>query len=439
MGQRVFVIAGDNEALRALPELVDGDIEIAMLQSSNEALWELQQIAPDVLVADYDLPGFSGLDLADLVPNFAPDTRVVLCARNPQGDVQKQAAQHGVFRLLTGNSSPADIQAALADALKHIPPPRPEPEPVIEPEIVVAPPAPAPVRPPRPAPEPAPAPSRMTGPPPVSARPAPAPANSGISKAPPQASARPTAAPPNSGVSKAPQQVSARPTAAPANSGVSKAPQQVSARPTAAPPNSGVSKAPQQVSARPEPVQRASAPSVSQRPSAQAAARPATPTPPPVAAPPPAAPPSADDDWATTKSRKQGGPLVLTTQTLAPLVAKLKDLGMQLGAQATVLTDRWGVPLVQEGQTSLPLPPFLPLLATSFSTMVDYTRQLHSNTGNGLYMHEGDRYDIYIFDVGKQFLLMMIFDKVVAASKLGSVWLYAKRAVRELAEELEHD
>jgi len=139
----------------------------------------------------------------------------------------------------------------------------------------------------------------------------------------------------------------------------------------------------------------------------------------------------------TNKFKKQSGALVLTAESLAPLIVKLKELGMQLGAQATVLTDRWGVPLVQEGHTSLPLPPFLPLLATSFSTMVDYTRQLHSDQGSGLYMHEGDRYDIYIFDVGKRFLLVMIFDKDIAVSKLGSVWVYAKRAVRELADELE--
>ncbi len=185
-----------------------------------------------------------------------------------------------------------------------------------------------------------------------------------------------------------------------------------------------MSKAPQQVSARPTAPTRSSAPPpVSSRPT-------------PVSARSNPAPPPAEEA-VTNKFKKQSGALVLTAESLAPLIAKLKELGMQLGAQATVLTDRWGVPLVQEGHTSLPLPPFLPLLATSFSTMVDYTRQLHSDQGSGLYMHEGDRYDIYIFDVGKRFLLVMIFDKDIAVSKLGSVWVYAKRAVRELADELE--
>lgn len=394
MGYRVFVVAGDNEVLRSLPSVVAQDVELSMLQSSNEALWELQQGAPDVLVADYDLPGFSGLDLADLVPDFAPDTRVILCARNPQGDLSAQALEHGIFRLLAGSTTPEEIQVAVGEALLHIPAPRPEP--VVQPEREA--PQPVPVQA---APAMRPAPRSTTSP-------APAPAG--------------RAGPPT--VSKAPTPISRAPAPAPA----SKGPPPVSARPSAAPPHAPMSKGPPPVSARPAPTTRSSAPPpVSARPVARA--RPVT--------EPLSAPPAAVEESSGSKMKKHGGSLVLTAENLAPLVAKLKDLGLQLGAQATVLTDRWGVPLVQEGQTSLPLPPFLPLLATSFSTMVDYTRQLHSDQGSGLYMHEGDRYDIYIFDVGRQFLLVMIFDKMIAVSKLGSVWVYAKRAVRELADELE--
>lgn len=391
MGQRVFVVAGDNTVLQHLPAVLNSDLDVSMLQSSNEALWELQQIAPDVLIADNDLPGFSGLDLADLVPNFAPDTRVVLISRKADAELISQANQRGVFQVLDQNPAHDAVVQAVEAALQAQPVARPEPE-----IVAVA---------PEPEPEPVverSAPTRgMAGPPSVSKAP------SGIAKGPPQ-------------VSKAPQP-----------GAMSKAPQQVSARPLPAPPRAKI--APPPVSARPEPVSRAAPPQVSARPAAQQRVQP----PAQQEAPPPSPAPATSDDTGGFKFKKQGGSLVLTAETLAPLVAKLKDLGMQLGAQATILTDRWGVPLVEEGRTSLPLPPFLPLLATSFSTMIDYTRQLHNDHGSGLYMHEGDRYDIYIFDVGKQFLLMMIFDKAIAASKLGSVWLYAKRAVRELADELE--
>ncbi|MBA3468554.1 MAG: response regulator [Herpetosiphonaceae bacterium] len=408
MGYRVFVVAGENEALRSLPSIVADNVELSMLQSSNEALWELQQGAPDVLVADYDLPGFSGLDLAALVPDFAPDTRVVLCSRTPQGDLAEQAEQSGIFRLLAGSATLAEINVAVNEALAHIPPPRPEPV-YVEPEVIEVIPVAAPTPAPLPPLVPRPAPSGRAGPPQVSKAPTPASrtmaAAAQMSRAP--GSDRSAAPPPNAPISKAPPAVSPRPSSAPPNAPMSKAPQRVSARPTPAPPRSS---APPPVSARPIPPPARSAPA--------AAAAPA-------------------EEALVTRFKKQSGALVLTAESLAPLIAKLKELGMQLGAQATVLTDRWGVPLVQEGHTSLPLPPFLPLLATSFSTMVDYTRQLHSDQGSGLYMHEGDRYDIYIFDVGQRFLLVMIFDKEIAVSKLGSVWVYAKRAVRELADELE--
>ncbi|MFD3163491.1 response regulator [Herpetosiphon sp. NSE202] len=418
MGYRVFVVAGDNTVLQSLSTAVTGEIELSMLQSSNEALWELQQIAPDVLIADYDLPGFSGLDLADLVPNFAPDTRVILVARSANPEVAEQAAQRGVFRFIDRNLTAVLVLDALDEALQAAPPPRPvEPEPVYEPE-------------PEPEPQPQ-APSRFAPPPSVSK--APAPAKMG--------------GPPP--VSKAPTPVARTTAPAPAPASISKGPPPVSPRPTAPPQRSRT--APPPVSARPAPATRSAPPPVSPRPAAQQPARPAAtparpattparPAAPIQQTPPPAQqtpPPASNADDVFGSKLRSGGSLVLTAETLAPLVAKLKDLGVQLGAQSTILTDRWGVPLVEEGHTSLPLPPFLPLLATSFSTMVDYTRQLHNDPGSGLYMHEGDIYDFYIFDVGKQFLLVMVFDKTIAAPKLGTVWLYAKRAVRELADELE--
>ncbi|HEY1014863.1 MAG TPA: response regulator, partial [Herpetosiphonaceae bacterium] len=113
MSYKVFVVAGDNQALSALPSAVGAGIDVVLLQSSNEALWELQQSAPDVLVADVDLPGFSGVDLADLVPNFAPDTKIMLCARQPRGQVDAPTAQ----RVLLGEQSPGQIAAALDEVL----------------------------------------------------------------------------------------------------------------------------------------------------------------------------------------------------------------------------------------------------------------------------------------------------------------------------------
>ena len=52
-----------------------------------------------------------------------------------------------------------------------------------------------------------------------------------------------------------------------------------------------------------------------------------------------------------------------------------------------------------------------------------------------LYMHEGNRYDLYCFDILQSFMLVIVFDKGGAATaKIGSVWVYAKRAIRDMQE-----
>lgn len=324
MSYKVFVVAGDNATLQSLSSITAADIDIHMLESSNEAMWELQNNAPAVIIADLNLQGFSGLDLADLVPNFAPDTQVMIHAPNPTSRLEAKAARHGVHRLLAGRHTPEQVRDALYTLLNYTP---------TAPETADQ----APV----PAPEPS---------------------------------------PPSAVLAPAPE-------------------------PEPSPP---------------------SAPSQRQTRSA-----------PPVEPDEPAAVETAESGRSVRRKASSGGALVVTQETIAPIRAKLQDLNLQLGAQATVITDKWGVTVVEEGRTTLPLQPFLPLIATSFSTMIDYTRQMHQDEGGGLYMHEGTRYDIYIFNVGQQFLLMMIFNKEIASSRLGSVWLYAKRAVRELAEELE--
>ncbi len=52
-------------------------------------------------------------------------------------------------------------------------------------------------------------------------------------------------------------------------------------------------------------------------------------------------------------------------------------------------------------------------------------------------MHEGTRYEIYAFNVGQRFILTVVFDKNVNAGKLGSVWVYTRRVIRQLETTIE--
>jgi len=79
----------------------------------------------------------------------------------------------------------------------------------------------------------------------------------------------------------------------------------------------------------------------------------------------------------------------------------------------------------------------LPLLSTGFSTTGEVARQLHETDATSVYIHEGANVDLYCFDVMQRFLLVLVFNKKVASSKIGAVWINAKRAIRELRDAFE--
>jgi predicted regulator of Ras-like GTPase activity (Roadblock/LC7/MglB family) len=75
-----------------------------------------------------------------------------------------------------------------------------------------------------------------------------------------------------------------------------------------------------------------------------------------------------------------------------------------------------------------------PLLATSFSTAHQLARHLQEQDSSAVYIHEGTRYDIYAFNISYRVILIVMFDKRVNPGKLGTVWVYAKRAMKQLQQ-----
>ncbi len=338
MAYRLLVIAGTNEALRALPEQLGDDVEVTLMESVNDALWELRSNPPEAIIADVDLPDMSGLDMAEIIPSFDVPTRVLLYSREYNPSAQKQAEERGVYSFLQGGTSISDMHTTLRAAMvaaRDTPPPQPHNGsdaasivPDRQPDVVVA-------HPTKPEPEP---------PVPVRKRTPPAP--------PPRKS--------SGSLRSAVQRSQSTPVAEPAP-------------------------APQ-----PHP-----------------------------------------------QRRRAGGTLVVTTDNLTPIQTIMGRLSQDLGTQCIMLTDRAGMVLVEVGSThTLPTMILLPLLSTSFSTTGEVARQLGEEDATTLYIHEGINYDLYCFDIAQRFLLVLVFNKKVASSKIGTVWISTKRAIRELQEVL---
>ena len=334
MAYRLLILPGTNQALRELANEFSSDVDVQVMDSANDALWEIRQSAPTAIVADTDLPGMSGLDLAEIVPNFGGATQIVLWSREPDAQVEKQAAQQGVHHFLSGPQSTEQLKNTVYNAMRQAP----------------------------------------------------------------------------TATDVAPEETPAAP-----------------ATPKVAPPPARPAEPARATHARAEPPPPAPAEARRAPPAAPATSK-AAPTPAPQAEPAPARRPSR---------RRPEGALVMTAEHIQPIKSRMNELLQEVGAECIILTDRNGMVLSEVGSSGgIPTMILLPMLSTSFSAAGQISQMLREPESNALYVQEGQHYDLYCFDLLQSFMLVLLFDKRASRSKIGTVWVYAKRAIRDIQEHL---
>ncbi len=103
-------------ALTALLSL-ETDIEVVGAAADGEIAWrELQRLKPDLLVTDIEMPGLSGLELAQRVQRHALATKVVIVTTFARAGFLRRALDAGVFGYLL-KDAPAE---QLAEALRKV-------------------------------------------------------------------------------------------------------------------------------------------------------------------------------------------------------------------------------------------------------------------------------------------------------------------------------
>jgi two-component system nitrogen regulation response regulator GlnG len=111
----------------------------------------------------------------------------------------------------------------------------------------------------------------------------------------------------------------------------------------------------------------------------------------------------------------------------------LSELRFEVGAQCVLLADVFGELVAEVGVTTeLDTASLVSLLAGGYATTFEMARQMGESRSLNLNFHEGERYDIYSSNVGDNFLLVILCDRQVGPSRVGMVWLYAKRAIEKL-------
>ena len=378
MAYRIVVVARANPVLRSLSGALSGDAEVQIFESANDALWSISTEPPDVVLSEIELDEMSGLDLAEIVPNFDPQTRVILWGNRLSNADRDRAQTAGVAKLLTGELN-LDIVRTTIRGVLDTPTSSPAPTPSPSPTVVTE---------------------------------------------------RVREATPMTDVESSPTEKSET---TQSSSSAEQAPRRQFTPARVVLPSR----------AEREAAERA-AREAAEREAAERAAREPSPARGGLAARSRAAaerrgqtPTSPTSVPTPTSWRSEGGHLIITEQNIAAIRSIMSQLGQDLGTQSIMLTDRAGMILVETGDKgNLPLMVVLPLLSTGFSTTGEVARQLREEDATSVYIHEGVNIDLYCFDVAQRFLLVLIFNKRVASSKIGAVWVNAKRAIRELREAL---
>ena len=115
-----ILLAEDQAMVRgALSALLamEADFEVLGAAADGEAAWrDLQRLKPDVLVTDIEMPGLSGLELAQRIQRHALPVKVIIVTTFARSGFLRRALDAGVLGYLL-KESPAD---QLAQAVRKV-------------------------------------------------------------------------------------------------------------------------------------------------------------------------------------------------------------------------------------------------------------------------------------------------------------------------------
>lgn len=129
------------------------------------------------------------------------------------------------------------------------------------------------------------------------------------------------------------------------------------------------------------------------------------------------------------------GILILSDRQFEAISQQLERLRFDTGAQVILLCDTMGQTIACMGEIpKLNLNNLTVLVAGGLNSTLEMRRVLGEKRALNLNYHEGDRFDIYSATVGETLFLLFVFDRRSQSSRIGMVWLYAKRAIETLQE-----
>lgn len=98
------------------------DVDSFVVGTANNGLMAKEEIAmfkPDVIFTDIRMPGLSGLELLQAIPEVSPDSKVVIITGFAEFSYAKEAVQHHAFDYLLKPIKEEDLQRVMTAILKE--------------------------------------------------------------------------------------------------------------------------------------------------------------------------------------------------------------------------------------------------------------------------------------------------------------------------------
>ncbi|MFQ5648607.1 MAG: roadblock/LC7 domain-containing protein [bacterium] len=131
-----------------------------------------------------------------------------------------------------------------------------------------------------------------------------------------------------------------------------------------------------------------------------------------------------------TFDRDDGQKLILSEDIYNQVTQFIADLAANTGADCIIFCESNGYPVTHVGDTKgLELPVISSLAASNFSATAKMASLLGEKNAFKYLFHEGEQTNLYISNVGFNFLLLVLFDIQVA---LGMIRIYTRKTIESL-------
>lgn len=127
-----------------------------------------------------------------------------------------------------------------------------------------------------------------------------------------------------------------------------------------------------------------------------------------------------------------GQPIVLSGEMYKAISEILSELASKTRARTIIFSDLNGHPITQRGTAGdINITNMSALAAGGFSATAEIAKIIGERKQFKYLFHEGEKHNVYLSNVGDNFLLVLIFN---AQTALGMIRIYTRRAIDALSD-----